>query len=507
MPFRSTSDIQFPTLGYLVGAHIEKYLGIDLMIEQAERLLHLYRLDLYGRRTVRRAALRRPKGSGKSPEGAYLGFAELTGPVVFDGWDSKGQPKGKRHPGPWVQFAAVSEDQTVNVAVWLYDILAERKDSVLALGIDLGRTRIYLKDRPGRIEMVTASAGSREGQPITFGVLDQTESWSRTNGGARLAATMRRNAAKTGGWTYELQNAPAPADGSVAWQTQKDWEAGRLAGLYFDTREPQRIPELTDRPALIAAIEEVYGESASPERAYVNPQRLADECTDPSTLPADAYRFYLNIPWDSADAWATERDWDALGTTVEPVPLEEVTAGFVGRAYQGVALIACRIQTGELWTLGTWESAGTEMVSRSEVQAAVEALMDGYLVRRLYVNPQEWASEYDAWHLTWGDVVVARPVQQTAKMAYAVDRFRTAVGAGEVHHDGNEVLRRHVLGAQTKQVAAGTLIVPRTETSADQITAAKAAVLAWEARADVLAEAAEVPQLEPAFYSFADLTS
>lgn len=492
MPFKPAYEGQFPTLGPLVIEHIEHHLGLELLREQAVRLHHLYRLDLQGRRVVRRAALRRPKGAGKSPEGGFVGFAEFSGPVMFAGWDSNGQPVGRPResraydePFPWVQFAAVSEDQTDNVLVWLYEILADRANTLDELAIDLGRTRIYFKDKPGRIEPVTAAAGSREGQPITFGALDQTEAWKQENGGVRLAATMRRNAAKTRGWTYELQNAPEPGDGSVADATAKAWEKGQ-SGIYFDTREPSTVPDLDDKTALLAALAESYGESAL--RGFVDLERQAAECTDADTTPSDAYRFYLNIPWSAPDQWIDERAWIAQAREVKPEPRDEITAGFVGLLYQGAALIGCRLKPGELFVMGLWDT-GESLVPRSEVHAEVERMMDRYRVRRFYVDPNQWASEYDSWHLAWGDVVITRPPQQTAKMAYAVERFRAGIGNGDVYHDGNPLLRSQVLGARTRKVNAGTLIVPKSDSPADQITAAKAAVLAWEARSDVLSVA------------------
>src|SRR5690606_30827761 len=115
---------QVCSLGYGVGQMIEEDLGITLTGEQQDRVIAYYRLDpVTGKRLVRRSAIRRPKGSGRSPEGAYCGYAELVGPVVFAGWTEAGQPISHAHHDPWVQFAAVSEDQTDNVVVWLFDTL------------------------------------------------------------------------------------------------------------------------------------------------------------------------------------------------------------------------------------------------------------------------------------------------------------------------------------------------------------------------------------------------
>lgn len=274
------------SLGYQVGPLVEADLGVALTGEQQDRLIAYYRLDpVTGRRLVRRAAIRRPKGSGKSPEGAYCGYAELVGPVRFGGWSDDGQPVGLSHPDPWVQFAAVSEDQTDNVLVWLFDTLNDRPEVCSERGIDLGRTRIYLTDRPGRLEPVTASAGSREGQRVSYAVLDQTESWFTTNGGRRLADVLRRNTAKMGGWSLELQNAPELGDGSVADQTAKASDR-RSAGVLFDTREPpghERI-DMTDAAQLRPALEYAYGESV----AWVDVDRLIEEILDPDTDPNDA---------------------------------------------------------------------------------------------------------------------------------------------------------------------------------------------------------------------------
>jgi hypothetical protein len=70
--------------------------------------------------------------------------------------------------------------------------------------------------RPGTMRPVTAESSSREGARLTFAVLDETHLWLRQNGGVRLAATLRRNAAKMDGRTFETTNAPVAGMRSVA---------------------------------------------------------------------------------------------------------------------------------------------------------------------------------------------------------------------------------------------------------------------------------------------------
>jgi hypothetical protein len=461
---------------------------------------------------VRRAALRRPKGAGKSPEGGFVGFAELTGPVVFDGWDAAGQPVGRPHLSPWVQFAAVSEDQTDNVMVWLYEVLAGRPAALDELRVDLGRTRIYLRDRPGRMEPVTAAAGSREGQPITLGVLDQTESWKRENGGVRLAATMRRNAAKTGGWTYELQNAPEPGDGSVADATFRAWERGQ-SGVLFDTREPSRVPDLRDRPALLAALAEVYAESAT--AGFVGLERIADECVDVDTEPSDAVRYYLNVSLPSDERAFDVRRWADLAKPTVVPDGETVTLGFDGaRFHDATALVGCHVASGHLFVLGMWErpeNAGDEWeVPEPEVDEAVAAAFDRWDVARFYPDPPYWETTIDMWAGRFGAGRVARWwTNRNKPMAYALRGFVGAVRAGQLSHDGDRRLARHVGNARKRlhpllrDESGRPMWTIRKEhpSSPLKIDAAMAACLAWEARGDAVAAGAldrrevEVPTL------------
>ncbi len=507
--FRPLWPGQVPSLGYVLTELIEDDLGIELTQEQADRVVEYYRVDpLTGGRVVRRAAVRRPKGAGKSPEGGYLGYAELVLPVMFDHWGEDGQPVGIAHWDPWVQFAAVSEDQTDNVLVWLFDILSPRHETLERHGIDLGRTRLYLKGRSGRLEPVTASAGSREGQRVTFGVLDQTESWSKENGGVRLAGVLRRNAAKMGGWTLELQNAPALGDGSVADATAKAAERA-ATGVLFDTREYPGAAEmdLSDRALLVPGLEFTYGESTK----WVDVERLADEIMDPDTDPSDARRYYLNIAAPLSD-WAFSHDrWDELGgKDLVAEPGELIVVGFDGARFDdATALVAVGVESGAAWLAGLWERpdgpAGEDWeVPDREVDAAVEDLFDRWSVWRMYCDPPYWETNVSAWAAKHRgsdrqQAVVEWWTNRWRPIGYACRALGTAIRAGEITHhvdDGDDALTRHVHNAVKRPVAARdddgrplwTLSKPAP---GRKIDATMALVLAWEARSDAVASGAK----------------
>lgn len=496
---------QVCSLGYEIGPLIESDLGIRLTKEQAARVIEYWRLDpTTGSRVVRRAALRRPKGAGKSPEGAYCGYAELVLPTQFAGWRD-GQPVAELHRDPWIQFAAVSEDQTDNVMVWLYDVLADRPQTCRLRNIDLARTRIYLKDRSGRIEPVTAAAGSREGQRVTFTVLDQTESWTKENRGRQLADVLRRNLAKIGGWSLELQNAPRIGDGSVADQTGKASDR-RAKGVYFDTREPPGPFDLSDSEQVRAKLAISYGDSAIVNGGWVDTEsRLVDEIQDPDTDPADALAYYMNVSPANSD-WAFDRErFVALNDGEVPAPGSLIVVGFDGARHDdSTALLAADVETGSVWLAGLWERpdhVDDWEVPENEVTDAVAELFDRWCPWRLYGDPPWWESTMAAWEARFKGpdrkpAVINWWTNRWRPVGYACRSLATAIRAGEIHHDGDERLVRHVKNAVKRPVAArdddGRPLWTITKPAPGRkIDAAMALVLAWEARNDAVASGAK----------------
>lgn len=490
---------------------IEEDLGILLTGEQQDRLIAYYELDpISGKRLVRRAAVRRPKGAGKSPEGGYCGYAELVGPVLFSHW-ADGQPVGVQHPDPWVQFAALSEDQTDNVLVWLFDTLASRPDALSRHGIDLGRTRIYLMGRPGRLEPVTASAGSREGQRVTFAVLDQTESWFQADGGVRLADTVRRNVAKVSGWSLELQNAPRIGDGSVADRTAHA-AARKVGGVLYDSREPPGAAtvDLSDRDAVRQILTVSYGEAATDRGGWVDLDRLVDEIMDPDTDPNDARRYYFNVAAPSSD-WAFDHErWAALGTPEMVPPGELITVGFDGARFSdAVAIVCVAVESGVAWLGGIWERpqhAGDDYEHPElEVTQVVEEIFDRWQVWRLYADPPYWESTVAAWEARFrsqdrkNQAVVPWWTNRWRPIGGACRATARAIRSGELFHvvpPDRDVLTEHVRNAVRRDVNARddegrplwTLAKPAP---GRKIDAAMALVLAWEARTDAIAAGAQ----------------
>jgi len=454
-----------PSLGWDLLDWYETYLRIPsgrsygqplrLTDEQATFMVRWYQVDRRGRFLYRRGASRRVKGWGKSPMLAAWAIGELVGPVVFDGWDAGGLPVGRPWPTPWVQIAACSEDQTGNTYSAAYSMLADS----LALddfGIDLGRTKAFLRDRPGCvIEPVTASAGSREGQPITAAVLDETHLWLPSNGGRRLAAVLRRNLGKGAGRSLESTNAFLPGERSVAEDTHRAYENGE-AGLLYDALEAPWVEDLSNKRTLRKALKIAYGDAS-----WVDLTRVIAEIQDPATDPADARRFYLNQLVAGSYAAVDPRRWAevAKGHLVEPGT--RIGLGFDGSISQdATALVGCT-EDGHLfipqvdgrptiWLRPVNAEHGWRM-PRTDIEAAVAEVFDRYDVGLMLCDPPKWQTEIERWAELYGDRVMFFDTNQPKRMSGACDRFSTALVEHALTHDGDTLLTSHVLAMVRKK--------------------------------------------------------
>jgi len=212
----------------------------------------------------------------------------------------------------------------------------------------------------------------------------------------------------------------------------------------------------------------------------------------PSMLPWQWARFACGV-WVSAEAWwITAEDWNALGVADDLSAGERITLGFDGaRVGDSTALVACRLSDGLVQLIACWEApldAPTWEVPANEVDAVLAEVMERYRVVRGYFDPPLWRSEIDSWSREYGAKVIERYETSRSRMMGAVERFRTDVATQRLHHTGDVTLTRHVLNAQTREARGGGYwLTKENAASRHKIDAAVAAVLAYEARADVLA--------------------
>jgi hypothetical protein len=445
--------------------------------EQAKFTLVFYAVDDRGLYVYRRAALEQAKGWGKSPLGAVLALAEFAGPVA---------------PAvPWVQIAGVAEDQAVsNVYSIVWQLLSENDArAARELGIDLGRGRLYLKANPGaKLEAVSSAWGTREGQRVTFALMDETHNYTKSNGGHRLARVLRRNAAKVDGRSLELANAPEIGEGSVAEQTEEDFLAGS-PGVLFHARRPtvEPLPQMDDE-TLQGLLEELY--AGAP---WVDVPRLLREIRDPGVPWPESARFYFNQPSSGVMAAVDPVVWAGLACKRELVDGEPIALGFDGsHSHDGTALVGATLD-GWIFPVEILErpaGAGNEWrIDRSRIHRALDFMFDRYDVRYLFADPWQWQSELGTWGEKWPEQVVEYATNLTRRMATAVDRFRSAAVTGILSHDGDPDLARHVLNARLRTVGRdldGRGIFTLEKAGPGRlIDACVASVLAFEAVAQI----------------------
>lgn len=518
-----------PTLGWLVLDWIADNLivpdgpsegePLTFTREQAEFVLRLYEVDptfegppirgrsLVNGRLVRRAVLSRSKGWGKSPLVAALCIVEALAPVVLDGWDADGQPVGREWHTlgfkPKVQVVAVSEEQTGNTWDPLLDMI---RNGPVYDNYDVEPLQTFVNVPRGIIQPATSSGTSREGFRPVFTAMDQTESWTPTAGGPRLAATIRRNLAKVQGCSVETPNAFEPGAGSVAEKSHEAFtlqEEGKLRrdrGMLFDHREAPDL-DLGDEDALRAGLAHAYGDSADVNGGWVSIDRLIDEVYDPGTDPQQARGFYLNQITHAADSWLSRPEWAACADAAKVVADRDVIVlGFDGSRKRShavtdaTALVGCRVEDGHLFELGVWEQpegADGWEVPVDEVQAEVTAAFSRYRVVGMYCDPARWESHIAEWEARWTPQLKVRASRdhpmhwwfgRPTVVVRATEQLHSAIVQGELTHSGESALTRHMLNARRRASRAGIQIAKEHPESPRKIDAAVASILAWQAR-------------------------
>lgn len=567
MPWKPLDEHDtFPTLGWYaldwIYNNLTVYDGpslgepLSFTQEQANFVLRFYEVDpkfdgpatrsgeryLRRGRLVRRALLSRPKGWGKSPLVAAICLLEALGDVVMDGWDANGQPVGR----PWhdiglkplVQIVAVSEDQTANT--WMPCIDMARNSPVFD-NYEIEPMETFINVPRGRIEAVTSAGLSREGFRPVFTAMDQTESWTQSNGGWRLARTIRRNTMKTGGSTIETPNAFEPGEESIAeqsWhahQTQlKGKNRSHKRDLLLDHREANPMTDIYDEESLRRGLIEAYGDSAAENGGWVNIDGVIDEFWDENTDVQEARRYFLNQITHASDSFLSSVELQAC---VEPKPVDlgtPIVLGFDGswgRARgkaDATALIAVRLSDGYAWQVLIREPPNNAKQAREwtapvfEFDMAVQQCFRDFKVVGFYADPTGWEAHVSRWEEQYGrklrvkangeqnHPIMAWPRGKTTNVVPYIKRLKASIlasgqartaalsahagdktalrGVGEFTYDGSHEFTQHLLNARMRKHTSGYLLAKDFPESPRKIDAAYALTLAWKARLDAVAK-------------------
>ena len=505
---------QQPTLGWDAIGWIERWVVYGpgdvqgqpyrLDDEECRFLLRAYALDAAGRRQYAEALYSRPKGRRKTDFAGAITCFEALGPCRFDRWGRGRRPVGRRVTFPFVRILATEEGQATATAYssarFMMAAIAESHGGEFS-GLDVGLTRTFLPGG-GEVRPSAANAASKDGGRESFAVAEEPHLYV-TDDLRGMYDTVRRNLTKrpmAEPWMLQVSTMFRPGQRSTAEAAHQAAEAG-APGLLLDHREGRLPEDLDDDVELRAALVQAYGDAAG----WVDIDKIIrTHFRDPRVDLADSIRYYLNRRVTGGGSWLRQGEWDAARRQLDrPADGAQITVGFDGaRTQDSTALIGCDIRTGLVWPIAVWErpaDAGDEWeVPPREVDAVLDETMSRFDVVRAYCDPPWWEIQVDTWAGRWPDRIWRFPTSRYARMVWAVRAVENAIRGGDLAHDGDPLLTRHVENARrrptsTKDPDTGLamhVLAKEHRGSALKVDAAVAMVLAWQARLDAIAAGA-----------------
>lgn len=496
---------------------------------QARFLILWYAFDEQGRFIYRRGIKRGAKGTGKDPFGAAMCNIELLGPSQL-WWDGV-QWAGKRHELPLVQIASNSEAQSKAVLRVANSQLGS--EAVAYYQLDKGQTATYVKGGAARMEVLTASERSSEGNPATFILLNETHHMTKESGGQNLAAVARRNVGKSKrslqARIVECTNAHAQGSASVGEKSFESWQkqqSGRYKALkkdiLYDSIEYDPRLDFYDAQQRELALRQAYADAP-----WADIERLSAEIIDPELSAAEAIRFYLNGIAEQEDAYVAAQNFAALAEPSKLFDEDDQIVMFLdcSKSEDATALMGCRVSDGFNQTLGVWSRPRGKrgegyLVDRAEVDAVVRECFDSYRVVAFGVDPSPakddsteasyWRPMIDGWHrdfrkrlrvwatpgargnsVLW-DMRLSAPggADRNRKFSQEVEIMRALIDDegldGAFRHDGDPALVAHVNNTRVRWNKFGLTVGKKTRDSTQSVDLCVAMIAANVLRREAL---------------------
>lgn len=432
-----------------------------------------------------------PQKLGKGPLAAAFIAADACGPTLFAGWAKPGdvylcsrngcpcgwryeylpgEAKGMRHPSPLIQITGFSADAADNIfrplrsmirLGPLKNLLLDRDAFVRVMGLVHTDDGDIEDEELDRIDVVTAAAKSRLGNPISSADQDEAGLWTKTNGMIALADVQRRGAAGMGGRTHAWTNMYDPTENSYAQQVhQLAKTAGDIWVYYRDPDEvlvdPDGRPlDYTKKRNRDRIHRYVYAGAWWVPLASIEQEAANLLKTD----PPQAERYFGNKRAEGKGSYLQRKVLRPGRATREPEL--DVALGFDGSLSGDWTVIRAEDITGlrftPTYTVGgdtrpTWwdpSLTAAGMIPRGEVRAALDQLMDRYRVVRMYCDPREWETEIEEWSLEYGDDRVFKWfTTRTIQMHESLVRYRTDMIQASTRHVKDPLFEEHALNAR-----------------------------------------------------------
>lgn len=469
--------------------------------EQARFILWFYAIDNNGDFCYRQGVLQRCKGWGKDPVAAVISIVELIGPSQFSHWTPDGEPKGKPNPQAHVQITAVSFDQTSNTTDLFPSLLPDR--TRLKYRMDVQKQIIYANGGRNKLRAVGAAFRTAEGARVSFAVLNETHHWVPQKGGDKFYLTLKNNITKIPGRFLCITNAYEPGEDSVAQTIREEQEkvwAGlaKPSGWLYDSIEAHPESPLSEEwaPHIVNTIKgDAY---------WLNTDIIVQSLQDTS-IPASTHRrMWFNQVVATADALISPGEWAGClaegmtGTKADLKPGDICSLGFDGSATDdATALVAIRHEDRLIVPLGVWQNPDRNRewhVPVSEVESEVHQAFASYDVRSMYCDLALWESYVHEWGETYRERLLIKGPQSAVGFDMRGNQQRVARGNealvqtvvdGKIQHNGDKILRSHVLNCKRRRNRFGLIFGKESAESPRKVDAYAATLLAYMAMTDL----------------------
>jgi phage terminase large subunit-like protein len=451
---------------------------------QKELVKRIFARDDDGGLTARVALVGTPRKSGKSALASMLALYSL----IAEGIEG----------GEVVVAAAEKEQARI--------IFGEAKrmveSSELSEMCTLYRDAIYVPSTNSVMKVLSAEAYSKEGLNVSRAILDEAHAHRNRELFDVLSLSMgnRGKLAQLLAVTTAGQKQDMTGQDSIAYnlyQYGKRVSTGEVKDPTFFMSWWEAEPEADHRL-------ETTWESANP--GYNDLVAKDDFASAVNRTPEPEFRTKRLNQWvSSLNAWLPTGKWEQLNAEIDLDPEQPVIVGFDG-SFSGdcTALTYCTIpKDDELPHIGlirVWEKQPEDTddwrVSTSEVEDEIIQFCQKYNVKEIACDPFRWQRSMEAMQ-DLGLPVVEYNSSSPSRMVPACSKMYTAVTEGNLTHDGNPTLSRHLTNAVIKIDRLGPRIVKEHRGSPRKIDAAVAAVIAFD-RATV--GRVEDEQLTPQFF-------
>jgi len=451
---------------------------------QKELVKRIFARDQDGGLTARVALVGTPRKSGKSALASTLALYSL----IAEGIEG----------GEVVVAAAEKEQARI--------IFGEAKRMVEASELSemctLYRDAIYVPSTGSVMKVLSAEAFSKEGLNISRAIVDEIHAHKNRELFDVLSLSMgnRGKIAQLLAVTTAGQKTDMTGQDSIAYslyQYGKRVSTGEVKDRSFFMAWWEADPEADHR------LESTW-KTANP--GFDDLVAKDDFASAVLRTPEPEFRTKRLNQWvSSMNAWLPTGKWEQLDSDLELDPDQPVIVGFDG-SFNGDCTVLAYVtvptddQVPHVGLIRVWEKQPEDTddwrVSTSEVEDEIIQFCQKYNVKEIACDPFRWQRTMEAMQ-DRGLPIVEYPSSSPSRMVQASSKFYTAVTEGNLTHDGNPTLARHLTNAVIKIDRLGPRIVKEHRGSPRKIDAAVAAVMAFD-RATV--GRVEAEELTPQFF-------